>query len=344
MRPLRAFVASTLLFLPSAVAGDLPATESAQYRVTFQSVWSASTHPTNFPAGQAHFSGLIGATHDAQVQFWSPGQLASPGIELMAETGSKFLLSNEVNAAILAGTADQVLSGGGIGPSPGSISYVFSITQGHSLVTLVSMIAPSPDWFVGVHDQDLFIAGDWTDQLTVPLPPYDAGTDSGVTFLSANLDTVPKAPITQITQFPFQGTPPIGRFIFERIDEPAPPFADLGGGLAGTNGTPMLTGTGSLEPGSTTTLALTNGLPGSTTALIIGTSATPTPFLGGTLVPAPDVLVFGLPVDAAGALTLSAPWPTAVPAGTPFVFQHWVADATAPFGYAASNAVCATSP
>src|SRR5262245_10923006 len=60
----------------------------ASYTVTFTSTWSASSHPVDFPAN-AHFSGLIGATHDDRVRFWREGELASAGIQAMAELGSK---------------------------------------------------------------------------------------------------------------------------------------------------------------------------------------------------------------------------------------------------------------
>ncbi|MGA7304440.1 MAG: hypothetical protein WBW88_06180, partial [Rhodothermales bacterium] len=49
--------------------------------------------------------------------FWMPGESASDGIESMAETGQKGALTAEVEAAIADGTAEFVLSGGGINPS-----------------------------------------------------------------------------------------------------------------------------------------------------------------------------------------------------------------------------------
>jgi hypothetical protein len=57
-------VAVLLLATPAA---DGP-TPTAQYRVRFDATWSAATHPVQFPAA-AHWSGLVGATHDATVSF-----------------------------------------------------------------------------------------------------------------------------------------------------------------------------------------------------------------------------------------------------------------------------------
>jgi len=212
--------------VPAAILPGTPPEEpeisaTARYRVRFNATWSAATHPNDFPS-TPHFSGLIGGTHNDQVNFWDPGQNATPGIKSMAETGGQSLLANEVRAAIQAGTAERVILGGGIGRSPGLVSLVFEISRDYPLVTLVSMIAPSPDWFVGVHDLNLLESGDWFESLTRELHPYDAGTDSGVSFNSANAPTVPPQPIRRITERPLgngRTAAPLGTFTFTRIQE-----------------------------------------------------------------------------------------------------------------------------
>ncbi len=197
---------------------DTPAA-MAEYRLTFDATWSLATHPDQFPPNP-HFSGLIGGTHTHEALFWDVLHEATAGIESMAETGSKTALTGEVQAAITAGTAGAVISGGGIGLSPGSVSVTFTVTPEFSRVTVVSMIAPSPDWFVGVASLPLLVGGRWVDEVTVPLAPYDAGTDSGASYTSANQDTNPAAPIVEITGPPLEvgGTvPPLGTFTFERL-------------------------------------------------------------------------------------------------------------------------------
>jgi hypothetical protein len=196
----------------------------ATYEVRFDAVWSGETHPAQFPPGP-HFSGLIGGTHHAAVSFWLPGQNATPGIQNMAETGSKFPLTTEVQDAIAGGTAGVVLSGGGIPLSPGNVSLVFDIDRANPMVSLVSMIAPSPDWFVGVHGLALYGDGDWMDERVAVLYPYDAGTDSGVTYTSANSATTPPVPIFRIEEDPFLNNgnvAPLGTFTFSLIGVAAP--------------------------------------------------------------------------------------------------------------------------
>ncbi len=202
-------------------AETLSLTPTAIYQVTFTSTWSQQTHPYEFPTGSSHFSGLIGATHNALVNFWQSGEIATSGIERMAETGSKSLLSAEISSQIDTGNAQHLLSGDGIGSSPGEVVLTFEISQQHPFVTLVSMIAPSPDWFVGVSGLSLIANGQWIERLVVPLFAYDAGTDSGALYISPNSDTQPKAGIQRIETLPFlvnNEVPSIGTFTFERIE------------------------------------------------------------------------------------------------------------------------------
>lgn len=330
-----------VLFGPNAFAAGTVPTPTAAYTVTFDASWSATTHPTAFPAA-AHFSGLIGGTHDDTVQFWTIGGLSSPGMESMAELGGKSTLSSEVSAAIAAGSAGEVVSGGSIFPSPGSASAAFTVSQAHHLVTVVAMIAPSPDWFVGVDGLELLVNGDWADELIVSLAAYDAGTDDGTTFTSPNADSQPQQPISLITGFPFASGVPLGTFTFTRTDSP-PAWSDLGGGLAGSTGTPTLAGGGQLIDGQTVTLDAAVALPLAPAFLIFGSSQLSAPFKGGTLVPTPELILAGLSMAADGSLSLSSAWPSGVPAGIPLVVQLWVSDSGAPVGYAASNGVCAVS-
>jgi len=76
----------------------------ATFRATFDATWSAETHPTNFPANP-HFSPLTGAVHSAQTILWQPGDLASPGIEMMAASGGTGTLLSEIEFAISEGRA-----------------------------------------------------------------------------------------------------------------------------------------------------------------------------------------------------------------------------------------------
>jgi hypothetical protein len=205
---------------PSVAAADpVKAPTAAHYGVTFAATWSASTHPVDFPS-TAHFSPLVGATHSARITFWRDGETATDGIKDMAERGLTSTLAQEVSTAIAAGTAEHVLTGGNIAISPGVVMTEFDISQSYPLVTLVSMIAPSPDWFVGVSAVPLFQDGSWLNERRVDLAAWDAGTDGGVTFLSPDLPLVPRTPIFRLVTAPLSpsgGMIPLGTFTFRRV-------------------------------------------------------------------------------------------------------------------------------
>ncbi len=196
-----------------------PRLPNARYRVSFEADWSAQTHPTDFPSNP-HFSRMIGATHGSDVMFWEPGAPATAGIQNVAELGSTSPFDAEIAQAQTAGLAENLFIGGGLDPSPGVEAVEFEIGQDYALVTLVSMIAPSPDWFVGVRNLSM-LKRDWQDEIVVELFPWDAGTDSGVTFTSGDEATAPRGVITLLEGPPVavgDQVPPFGRFIFRRVE------------------------------------------------------------------------------------------------------------------------------
>ncbi len=205
-----------LLFVEAFAADNAPSVSSATYRVTFEATWSEATHPTDFPQfGLAHFSALVGATHSADIVFWASGEPASAGVKEMAETGQTGALSSEVNTAISSGTAAKVLLGLDVDPTPGSTSFTFDIDENHPLVTLVTMIAPSPDWFIGVAGVNLYEGGDWVNEVSFSLSPWDAGTDSGTAYTGEDQATEPAANISAISGSPFSSQA-LGTYTFTK--------------------------------------------------------------------------------------------------------------------------------
>ncbi|MEM8758626.1 MAG: spondin domain-containing protein, partial [Planctomycetota bacterium] len=129
-------------------------------------------------------------------------------------------LRGQISNAIDDGTAINFILGGRL-DSPGAHPDLeFDATRAHDRLTLVTMIAPSPDWFLGIHGLPLRDNnGDWITSMTVGLDAYDAGTDSGPGFTSANADLTPHAPITNIqNDAPFAGLPQLASFTITLID------------------------------------------------------------------------------------------------------------------------------
>ena len=131
---------------------------SATYQVTFTGTWNDSNVSSGYPPG-AHFSPLVGATHNSAGAFWRPGNLASRGVENVAETGNVATLISELIQAQQNGSSGDIIQASGLNDLPKSTTVEFEVSQERPLVSLISMIAPSPDWFVGVYNIPLLESG-----------------------------------------------------------------------------------------------------------------------------------------------------------------------------------------
>ena len=217
--------AATTAALPSADAPTffrVVADYTARFEVVFDATWSQQTHPGAWPSG-AHLSGPVGGVHNRQVHFWQEGERASEGIRLMAERGQQATLASEIQATIPAGHSNFTLTAPGLGsPDQRVIPFPRATTREFPLLTLVSMIAPSPDWFTGVAGLSLVDAdGEWIPEQTIPLYGFDAGTDSGADFTSPDLVTAPRGVVTRFAGYPalIDGTlVPFGTLTVRRVE------------------------------------------------------------------------------------------------------------------------------
>ena len=171
------------------------AAQEVTYQVEFEGNWTTASTPGGV-AGGAHFTTLIGAVHSGDVTFWSSGSMASPGVEDVAELGAVATFRSEVRASPHTRSVIQEgVSGGGTGRT----TFTITLTPSHPRVTLLSMIGPSPDWFVGVSGVSLLDDSDnWRDEHVVDLYPYDAGTEDGTEFTLSNPPTSPQGVIRSI--------------------------------------------------------------------------------------------------------------------------------------------------
>ena len=210
----------TLVIMPMPVQAQGNA-QSATYRVAFEGKFAASALASgvSVPSGE-HFTTLIGAVHNGSVTFWSSGQTASAGVEAVAEVGGTSTFKSEINAAMpnaLAVIEQSIASGG-----TATATVDITLTTDHPLVTLTSMVAPSPDWFVGVSELSLRNTADdgWQQSLTVDLFPYDAGTEEGTEFSLTNDATSPQGTIASIKGTGKFSNEPIATLVFDLLAAP----------------------------------------------------------------------------------------------------------------------------
>ena len=109
--------------------------------------------------------------------------------------------------------------------------------------------------------------------------------------------------------------------------------------LALPYGVASLSGSGTLLPGTPFGLHLSGGPPGGVAHLVVGLSWLAAPFKGGTLIPQPDLVQFGLPLGGHGQFSLTGTWPAIIPSGALLAAQCWLPDAHGPAGFGASNGV-----
>lgn len=184
-----------------------PQPDIAGYVVTLNIEWSAASHPATVPPN-SHISPPVVVGHGNAGDLFAVGTIASPGIEGMAERGVTSTLRNELDAndSVTSVQVGSSLFGAG------QQRYTVTLSKPRDMISLVTMLAPSPDWFVGVAGADLFVDGVWLDQLTVDLDNYDAGTDSASDFIHVNVDTRPARHISGPRDAAFAFAVAEGRF------------------------------------------------------------------------------------------------------------------------------------
>lgn len=193
-----------------------------KYKVTVTGNWTGANHPTDYPSN-SHFSPVTGMTHKQGVKIFEINKLASDGIEIMAETGGTDKLLSEINELIIQSKANQSIRASGLSSGSATFNFTTTVNSNFPYITLVSMIAPSPDWFVAVEEVNLMENGSFVNSKIVNTTVYDAGTDNGSTFTSDNADTNPAQNITLITGSPLGNgsgvTPYMMQIKFEKIQE-----------------------------------------------------------------------------------------------------------------------------
>ncbi|XP_032663851.1 spondin-1 isoform X1 [Odontomachus brunneus] len=178
------------------------ACDEAKYSLTMEGIWSNRTHPKDFPfsAWLTHFSDVIGASHEPNFSFWGRDHIATDGFRQLAEWGSATGVETELRAK--ANQLKTLIKATGLWyPNVNTnTSTSFRVDRRHPLLSVASMLGPSPDWVVGVSKLNLCQNDcSWARGMIVDLYPWDAGTDNGITYMSPNSETRPREKMKPIT-------------------------------------------------------------------------------------------------------------------------------------------------
>jgi hypothetical protein len=154
-----------------------------------------------------HWSNIIGASHSPNCSMWRYGDYASDGLRELAKYGIVTKLEQEfknhvkIRQALLKkwnlfififekfksnyGLIRNIFTAKGLWfpRADGETSAQFTVSSDHNLLSFATMLGPSPDWLTGVSNVDLCLSNcTWMDSFMTDLYPFDAGTDSGVSY------------------------------------------------------------------------------------------------------------------------------------------------------------------
>jgi len=187
----------TILFAIICIAQSAK-NEWRQYKVSVKSLWTEKNYPDSYPSNP-HFSpGVYGVSMFGFTPENSNG-FATEGLKIIAETGATSTLKKEFEESNLM-DMDTVGTTGLIENANNNNKHSFTAVvhecngMNYSYVHWVSMIAPSPDWYVDVElDLDYLYEQNRKNgakQATL-FPAMDSGTDSGTTYTSPDEPTNP---------------------------------------------------------------------------------------------------------------------------------------------------------
>ncbi|MEO0683058.1 MAG: spondin domain-containing protein [Pseudomonadota bacterium] len=192
------------LFLAALLPAAAPAM-TVEYALHVQNTWSPQQDrdgdgvlPDILPP-DAHFSWLGGAVHAPDIRFWGQGLKATPAVRRMAEFGNT---RDITDAVVQAGPYDKgslswdVADAGDAAaplawerwfcpavtthPNCGDPFLTLETDASKPEITLLSMIGPSPDWFVGTNGLSLLDEnGRWRERIVFDLQLWDGGSRTG---------------------------------------------------------------------------------------------------------------------------------------------------------------------
>jgi len=184
------------------VVSDISVGMPVSYECLFINRWTSVRHPNNFPTPNEVWSRPLMASHNNEYTMWSADQVPSEGVQRIAERGSSRPLVGElktaenVNSFVQGnnfnpmGDMDSTVLLGQLEEDTGHTSQLEMDTD-HRLISTISKITPSPDWFSGLNSYSPVKDDMWLSSFTVESFPWDAGSEDGTEYNGINDATEP---------------------------------------------------------------------------------------------------------------------------------------------------------
>lgn len=129
--------------------GDCSADSLAVYKVTLEGHWTRESFPKHYPENRpsAHFSKSFGVSHNGTFELFKVDQVASGGLKEFCESADTDEWENE---EISGETTFDEFSIPKLSNPLDKIESRLFVSSNFSLVSMVTKLMPSPDWFIGV--------------------------------------------------------------------------------------------------------------------------------------------------------------------------------------------------
>lgn len=168
------------------------------YKMSFVGEWTESRQGT-LPFS-AHFTTLTGVVHVKATSLFDLGTKATVGIKDMAETGDFSELEIEVNEKFVKPEKGSVIRMDLPYGGTALASVTLNVDTAYQRITMVSMVAPTPDWFIAFEGDLKDSNGLWKDSVVIDAVLWDAGTANGDDLSFFNAATDPPENIRKINQ------------------------------------------------------------------------------------------------------------------------------------------------
>ncbi|KAL7565324.1 hypothetical protein ACA910_014607 [Epithemia clementina (nom. ined.)] len=177
---------------------------TTQYFCIMRGLWNPKNHPKKFP-GMARISNPIAYSSTKQWLPWLINRATTLGVEKLAETG--FTDTFKVEAEAAGRMVHDLQEGKGFFVDPEDPEKNFAYLPGvkvnpdYPFLNGIASMMPTPDWFTGFYLLDVVDEYDRTywHRIMIHTYPWDAGTDSGDTYMSVDQDMDPPANVERIT-------------------------------------------------------------------------------------------------------------------------------------------------
>ena len=184
------------------------------YKVSVVVDWSSRSHEGNYP-NSAHLSQPVFWTGSSNPVF-AIEQNPSEGMKEFSVSGRTRALKQELESFIENETISQFDIKDRI-DAPGSDSYEVTLTREDPVFSLISKLAPSPDWFLALEGVNMLEDNRWKDNVRVSMVALDGGVSGGNEFKNAINEEGTDQFISPLTDIRAVALPPFAYITFKQV-------------------------------------------------------------------------------------------------------------------------------